>query len=260
MWDSFPRRLAGIVAHLDSIPAGRLGSKRKVIPMKCMQAFTGELDRQFRLLQKAARDDHRQSQQGVEFEYNTNPHRLETRVNLLMADPEFKHRFLDDLYVAALAEIPRDSTFDTVYRMLKAVLGLHHEYLAAARKAYRRPQKLFYRDVLSDYFSAWNDLVQWVKSQTIQAASSAVYEGDGLFIVGEKSIRLEGEEEMVLESLVELRAATKTKLVNHSGVNNAVTVLRKIKLKHAALAEYITFPGGRGKGGYQTTITRAETI
>ena len=80
---------------------------------------------------------------------------------------------------------------------------------------------------------------------------------DGLCTSGKESIRLEDAEAIVVQALVELRAATKDGLISHSGVEDAVAILRRIKTKHPMLARAIVFPGGRGKGGYSTTIEPA---
>ena len=64
----------------------------------------------------------------------------------------------------------------------------------------------------------------------------------------------------VLEGLIELGgAATKEGLFEKTGVRDAPRVLRQIREAHPTLAPHIKLPGGKGKGGYQTTIKRAAT-
>lgn len=84
-----------------------------------------------------------------------------------------------------------------------------------------------------------------------------LFHGDGLYSRGNEFLRLDGAEANVLQALVELRAATKDKLIAESGVSNAAAVLRRMKQKYSMLAEAIVFPGARGRGGYTTSITPA---
>ncbi len=85
-----------------------------------------------------------------------------------------------------------------------------------------------------------------------------VYRGDGLFLRGTKALRLEGQEQLVMEALVELRAASKDRLIEQSGVADAVTVLKRVKEKHPMLADAIIIPGGRDRGGYQLEVAGPE--
>ncbi|MBI3461844.1 MAG: hypothetical protein HY000_02125 [Planctomycetes bacterium] len=84
--------------------------------------------------------------------------------------------------------------------------------------------------------------------------NGSVYLGDGLIEVDGEPYRLEPAQEMVIEALVELRAATKEQLIERSGVEDAVNVLKAICQAIPQLSTHITLPGGRGKGGYRTTI------
>ena len=72
--------------------------------------------------------------------------------------------------------------------------------------------------------------------------------------VGDEFIVLELQEASVLQALVDLRAAMTQQLIDESGYSDAVRVLGKLRNKFPALKPYIEFPGGRGKGGYKTTI------
>ena len=87
-----------------------------------------------------------------------------------------------------------------------------------------------------------------------ESAESPVYLGEARYRVGGDVIQLEYAENKVLSRLVELGAAKKSDLEKANG--NAVTILRQIKRKKAysELAPHIIFPGGKGKGGYKTTI------
>ncbi len=82
--------------------------------------------------------------------------------------------------------------------------------------------------------------------------------GDGCFEVGSEAIKLESAQASVLESLVTLRAATKSELVRQSGVADAPRVLKQIKRQVPVLSRFILIPGRRGKGGYRTTIRRRD--
>jgi len=84
------------------------------------------------------------------------------------------------------------------------------------------------------------------------------YHGDGLVTCGEASLRLEGQEATVLEALVETRAATVTMLRDRSGYHDAPRILKAIKAKFPILDPVITLPGGKGRGGYRTTIEDAR--
>ena len=80
------------------------------------------------------------------------------------------------------------------------------------------------------------------------------YIGGGKLRIAGETLAFEGQEELVLQALIEAGAATKTELENKSGVSDAVAILKRIIRKHPQLKDYITLPGGRGKGGYRTTI------
>ena len=83
---------------------------------------------------------------------------------------------------------------------------------------------------------------------------AAEWLGDGRVQVNGTTISLELQKADVLQALVELRSATKPQLQKKSGVQDAVTVLRRLVHQFPTLALHIFFPGGRGKGGYRTTI------
>ena len=82
----------------------------------------------------------------------------------------------------------------------------------------------------------------------------AVWLGSGKFRVGDKTIMLESQQAAVLQALVTLRAASKPELEKESGYADAVAVLKKLRKKFPELEPHILLAGGRGKGGYSTTI------
>ena len=89
------------------------------------------------------------------------------------------------------------------------------------------------------------------KKRTNKAAQ---YLGHGRYKVGDQFICLTGNQADVLEMLVELRAATLAQLAGN-GVSNPSAVLTSVCNNHRLLAPFIKLPGGKGKGGYSTTIT-----
>jgi tRNA A37 threonylcarbamoyladenosine synthetase subunit TsaC/SUA5/YrdC len=81
-----------------------------------------------------------------------------------------------------------------------------------------------------------------------------VYLGNGRVRVGSEIINLEGNQEAVLEALLKRGgAATLTELRSDTLVDDVPRVLKGIR-KRTGLERYIILPGGRGKGGYRTTI------
>lgn len=82
------------------------------------------------------------------------------------------------------------------------------------------------------------------------------YLGDGCLIFHGERIRFDNQEELVLQALVELGAATKHQLNTRSGVQDSVTILKRILRKWPLLQSegWIVCPGGKGKGGYRTSI------
>lgn len=85
-----------------------------------------------------------------------------------------------------------------------------------------------------------------------------VYLGESKYRCGQEILILEYTENRVLAKLVKHGAAKKAELESVS--ENAISVLRGIKRKRAyrMLAPHIIFPGGKGKGGYRTTIIPAS--
>jgi hypothetical protein len=75
-------------------------------------------------------------------------------------------------------------------------------------------------------------------------------------IIGEKAVVLGLQEQDVINALVKLRAADLPTLKKQSGYKHAATVLKRLvnKRQNRILKQFITMPGGRGRGGYSTTI------
>jgi len=90
--------------------------------------------------------------------------------------------------------------------------------------------------------------------------ANATYLGNGVVRVGDKQLTLDGREGYVLEGLLNLGStAKKDALVNESGCDDAPAILKRIQQKHPTLAPLITRPGGKGRGGYRTTILDGRT-
>jgi hypothetical protein len=85
-------------------------------------------------------------------------------------------------------------------------------------------------------------------------SAEAVWIGHGRVRIGNQTITLESQLADVLQALVELQSATKPELQKQSGRDQPDKLLKKLVTNHPQLKQYIRFPGGRGKGGYGTTI------
>jgi hypothetical protein len=90
--------------------------------------------------------------------------------------------------------------------------------------------------------------------------SVPVYEGGVVLSVDGPPIRLQNAEAEVLEALIDKRAATLTELRRLSGHEDVSGILSRIRDRHPALAPFITLPGGKGRGGYTTTIVRKQSM
>lgn len=82
----------------------------------------------------------------------------------------------------------------------------------------------------------------------------AIHLGDGRYQVGREIVCLDGSKSLVLQALVELRGANLAALKKQSGVLNPSATLKSIHARHPLLAPFIVLPGGKGQGGYSTTI------
>jgi len=97
----------------------------------------------------------------------------------------------------------------------------------------------------------------WAKLDTealTENNTEARYFGNGLVTVGNDAYRLEGSDEIAVEALVDQRAATLGELRRTSGLQDVNRILRQLQAKMPALGRHILMPGGKGKGGYRTTI------
>ena len=81
-----------------------------------------------------------------------------------------------------------------------------------------------------------------------------VFLGGGKYEFQGETTVVQGQAAAVLESLVELRAATMQQLIDRSKVPNPSAVLTALVKKHLVLAPFITLPGGKCSGGYSTRI------
>lgn len=93
------------------------------------------------------------------------------------------------------------------------------------------------------------------KEKREQAEAGPEYLGNGRLRIANETISLEGNQEAVLEALLNRGgAATISELRSDTLVDDVPRVLKRIRT-HPGLEEYIVLPGGRGKGGYRTTIS-----
>lgn len=88
----------------------------------------------------------------------------------------------------------------------------------------------------------------------------AVFLGGGKYKVDETMISLTGAQADVLQALVELQGASLDELRTHSGAPNPAIALKQICKSHPLLSPFISLPGGKGKGGYSTTIRPAASL
>ena len=87
-----------------------------------------------------------------------------------------------------------------------------------------------------------------------QADRDVRYLGDCRLRIAGKTVTLTAREDSVLAALVSLQSASKQALEETSGYGDAVRVLRGLVNKYHKLKKWITFPGKKGHGGYQTTV------
>lgn len=89
----------------------------------------------------------------------------------------------------------------------------------------------------------------------LSKAPLAVLYADGRLLAGDNKATLEDERHDVLTALAWCQTCSEKKLQNESGQPNARKLLARTVEDLPFLNAFITFPGGRGKGGYSTTIT-----
>lgn len=86
-----------------------------------------------------------------------------------------------------------------------------------------------------------------------------VYCGGGEIRFGNgESIRLEGAEAEVIDALVTKGPLSKRLLVELSGVDNAVAVIRRVHDKFPALQDWMVSRPGKGGGGYRVNFATPE--
>lgn len=91
---------------------------------------------------------------------------------------------------------------------------------------------------------------------TKEGSDRAIFERPNkVKIADEPPIMLENMEATVIQALIELGAGDQAQLADRSGVTQPGRILKRIVKKHPQLGHYIILPGGRGRGGYRTTIT-----
>lgn len=101
-----------------------------------------------------------------------------------------------------------------------------------------------------------------LKSLNGKMRKEAFFLGRKRYQVGDSPpLVLQESEDFVLRSLIDLGgAASLSDLRKQTGKADCATVLRRIKhkKKYKSLAPFIILPGSKGKGGYRTTIRRAD--
>jgi hypothetical protein len=92
-------------------------------------------------------------------------------------------------------------------------------------------------------------------AREVKAFLAAEYLGDGLCRIGDTRIRLEYEEAKAVEAILFYKgAATLTQLRDKTDSDGVNKTLTRIHGKYPLLRPFIILPGGKGKGGYRTTL------
>jgi hypothetical protein len=103
--------------------------------------------------------------------------------------------------------------------------------------------------------AAWGKRQAFLRGQAAPPETpNPVYLGGNRVGAGGEELVLTEPEDAVLAALVESRSATIDELRRKSGYEDAAKILKRIVKKFTQLAPFITLPGGRGRGGYRTTI------
>ena len=80
----------------------------------------------------------------------------------------------------------------------------------------------------------------------------AIWRGNGVVAIDGKPVALEPQEATVLQALIELGGAAKRPdLEKRARYKDVAAIMKKLSKR---FPDYITCPGGRGRGGYSTTI------
>ena len=170
----------------------------------------------------------------------------------LKNDLEARHfpsgQSVDDwLHLARIAKIPESEAME---------MPLHEFVLRVRAWSDRKRIKAKYaQDARDD-----REQIRAKYAQEADRHDDPVYLGNSKVQVGKKVITLTDTEGEVLQALVKLRSANIDELGEESGADkNAPRYLRAICDKHPELGKHITLPGGKGKGGYRTTIRAARS-
>ena len=162
-------------------------------------------------------------------------------------DPDFRNEFCRD------------------YRVAWDVLGRSHDWavtsgLTAGLPTFPADTRLEPSDLMTEADRSLallrqftKDLLAFLDAAAVQAVEVA-FIGDGRFRCGADVIQLVDAEANVLETLVSFGAISLDDLRNATNTASPQKVLKRITEKFPALARAITLPGGKGRGGYQTTI------
>lgn len=85
-----------------------------------------------------------------------------------------------------------------------------------------------------------------------------VWLGNRRLRIGDRVVVLDPPAAAVLGALVQVKAATKPELERASKQEDPGRELRKLVRKYPELDRHITRPGGKGRGGYSTTIREGQ--
>lgn len=121
-------------------------------------------------------------------------------------------------------------------------------------KRFKRLLSKSRRKVLAMTMEEIADLQERMRRERMKFFSSikAVWLGNGVVRVGDKPVALEPQEATVLQALIELGgAAIRPNLESKAGIKDVAEIMKKLKTR---FPDYVTLPGGRGRGGYTTTI------
>lgn len=103
-----------------------------------------------------------------------------------------------------------------------------------------------------------NEASSSLPGKASEALPIAIRLGDGEYQVGNGApFRLTEIQDTVLAALVFLGTADKDQLNGKAGRDDSPRVLKRIRGGYPQLAPYIILPGGKGRGGYRTTIRQA---
>ena len=111
-----------------------------------------------------------------------------------------------------------------------------------------------------DAVRAIEDRLRWLKTpdhgvNAARAADIPTLLDDGIVRVGANHLRLDQSEAAVLSDLVKMQSANLPDLKLATGNDYPARVLKTLRKKYnGVLSPFIRLPGGKGRGGYSTTI------